>query len=155
MHHQLRGVARLIAIVQVFREVRMSLANPMCRPGNNDTLVAVDVMDLTDLVGLLQAAPQSRWQHTVGKVTDSMFWTFGHISITTQLTCLPSKQKIAAVLGFLSVLRSLELIVCLWRNAPSNPSRCDTTALPNLDWEDGRANLFNIWCIHPSLSTWQ
>jgi hypothetical protein len=65
MHHQLRGIARLIAIVQVFREARMSLASPMCRPGKNDTLVAVDVMDLTDLVGLLQAAPQSRWQYIV------------------------------------------------------------------------------------------
>jgi hypothetical protein len=65
MRHQLRGIARLIAIVQVFREVRMSFANPMCRPGNNDTLVAVDVMDLIDLVGLLQAAPQSRWHYIV------------------------------------------------------------------------------------------
>src|SRR5690348_8312444 len=91
---------------------------------------------------------------TVGGITVPQFGTFGHISTTTQLTCLPSKQKIATVLGFLSVLRSLGLSVCLWRNAPSKPSRCDTTALPNLDWEDRRTNLFNTWCIHPSLSTW-
>ena len=46
---------------------------------------------------------------TVRATTVPQFGTFGHISTTTQLTCLPSKQKIATVLGFLSVLRSLGL----------------------------------------------
>jgi hypothetical protein len=61
-------------------------------------------MDLTDLVGLLQAAPQSRWQHTAGKVTGSMFWTFGHTHPHTKSQEFTSSHHHTTNWSFLSHL---------------------------------------------------
>ena len=70
---------------------------------------------LTSDVGTAAAySRQSNWLNVLD------LWTYS--STITQLICLHSKKKVATVLGFRPVLRSLGLGVCLWSKAPSKPS---------------------------------
>ena len=54
VHTTLRGDARITAILRVFRGVRYQGAFPSWRTTTGDKLVAVDVLEVENMVGLLR-----------------------------------------------------------------------------------------------------